>query len=322
MTCPIGTNIQKAAEIVRDGGLVAFATETVYGLGANALDVDAVAKLFEVKERPRFDPIICHISSATQLETLVDDVPDVARRMAECFWPGPLTMVLEKKPCVPDLVSSGLPTVGVRVPNHPVALELLRAADTPIAAPSANRFGQISPTCAEHVAEQLGERIDYILDGGPCPIGVESTVVEVTETGTRLLRPGGLPVEEIERRIGEVEITVQRADDSEPAAQLAPGMLPKHYAPTTQLVLSATPVAPLDGERVGLLTLMPLDETSGFTAVEVLSQTGRLAEAAAGFFAAMRRLDGLGLDRIIATPFPEAGLGRALNDRLRRASAP
>jgi L-threonylcarbamoyladenylate synthase len=309
-------SVLHAAELLREGKLVAFPTETVYGLGANALDETAVAKIFAAKNRPTFDPLIVHVYDVAQLNELVTDVPPVAKTLIDRFWPGPLTLVLPKRDVVPDLVTAGLPTVAVRMPDHPLALELLRLADVPVAAPSANPFGAVSPTTAEHVAEQLGDRVDFILDGGPCRVGVESTVLALTPP--TLLRPGGVPVEEIEAIVGPVSIptTTIVADFPQPS----PGMLTRHYAPRTPLEIHASvPLVPA-GERVGLLTLQPQPESGQFAAVETLSETGDLVEAAARFFAAIRRLDALQLDRIVALSFPEYGLGRALNDRLRRAA--
>ena len=318
--------IARAAAILRDGGLVAFPTETVYGLGANALDERAVARVFDVKARPRFDPLIVHIAGVDWLARLTADFPPLARQLAEKFWPGPLTLVLPKTPAVPDLVTSGGPSVAVRVPDHPVALSLLRAVDLPIAAPSANSFGRISPTCAEHVREQLGSRIDLILDGGPCRVGVESTVLQLTPQGPLLLRPGGTTLEEIEDVIGKVQVpTVSEASFPAPGL-VSPGTLPQHYAPRTPLVRRTRGTATVgDGElglggRVGLLAFYASDQTSRFVHVEILSGTGDLREAATNLFAALRRLDAAGLDLIVAESFPEVGLGRAINDRLRRAA--
>ena len=337
MSVEIGTDVSLAARLLRDGRLVAFATETVYGLGANALDETAVARIFTAKNRPTFDPLIVHLHDRSQLEELVTEVGETAAKLIDRFWPGPLTLVLPKREIVPDLVTAGLSTVGVRMPDHPQALELLRTANIPVAAPSANPFGAVSPTTAEHVAERLGDRVDYILDGGPCRVGVESTVLQVqgepgalatgglrglTPTGSPipvLLRPGGVPVEEIEAVIGPVTIP-SATPDSDDSAQLSPGLLTRHYAPRTPLEVHASIPEISPGERVGLLTLQPQIGVGGFTAVETLSPTGDLVEAAARFFAAVRRLDAMQLARIIATPFPEHGLGRALNDRLRRAA--
>jgi len=320
------SEISRAAAILRDGGLVAFPTETVYGLGANALSEPAVARVFEVKARPRFDPLIVHIARMDWIPRLTAEFSSVARRLTDRFWPGPLTLVLPKTAAVPDLVTAGGPTVAIRVPDHPVALELLRVVDLPIAAPSANPFGRISPTCAGHVRDQLGSQIDLILDGGPCRVGVESTVLQLTPQGPLLLRPGGTTLEEIEEVIGKVEVPhAWRAGLAEQVL-VSPGTLPRHYAPRTALALRAGETdSNWDDQlgssvRVGLLAFCPGDQTSRFAQVEVLSHTGDLREAAANFFEALRRLDAAGLDLIVADVFPEVGLGRALNDRLRRAA--
>lgn len=321
-------DIARAAAILRDGGLVAFPTETVYGLGANALSERAVARVFEVKARPRFDPLIVHISSLEWLPRLTSEFPPLASLLANRFWPGPLTLVLPKTSTVPDLVTAGCPTVAIRVPDHPVALRLLRAVDLPIAAPSANPFGQISPTCAEHVREQLGSQIDLILDGGPCRVGVESTVLQITPQGPLLLRPGGTTLEEIEEMVGQVQLPGTSSTNVPVAGLVSPGTLARHYAPRTALVLRKCETASVsEGEpgssgRVGLLSLCGDEQNSEFAHVEVLSRTGDLREAAANLFAALRRLDAAGLDLIVAETFPEVGLGRALNDRLRRAAHP
>lgn len=317
--CPIGIDVAHAARLLREGKLVSFATETVYGLGANALDVHAVARVFAVKNRPYFDPLIVHIADRSWLARIVNEWPETADRLAARFWPGPLTLVLPKTDLIPDLVTSGLPSVAVRMPAHPLALELLRLADVPIAAPSANLFGQLSPTRAEHVAERLGDQIDYLLDGGPCTVGVESTVLLLEPGRAVLLRPGGVTLEEIESVIGPVALPA-RVTTSDQAAAQSPGMLPQHYAPRTPLVvvedLSQVP-AP---ERCGLLTLQLPSDAGRFAVVETLSANGDLTEAAANFFAALRRLDAACVEQIVATPFPNRGLGRALNDRLSRAA--
>lgn len=319
MTCPIGTDVAHAACLLRDGKLVSFATETVYGLGANALDVNAVARVFAVKNRPHFDPLIVHIADRSWLPRLVTWWPETAEKLATKFWPGPLTLVLPKTMLVPDLVTSGLPSVAVRIPSHPLALELLRLADVPVAAPSANPFGQLSPTRAEHVADRLGDQIDYLLDGGPCAVGVESTVLLLEPDGiVRLLRPGGVALEEIEAVIGSVSQPSRATTDDQAAP--SPGMLPQHYAPRTPLVIVAD-VGKLDApERCGLLTLQAHPTAHRFAAAEVLSAGGDLTEAAATFFAALRRLDAAQVERIVAEPLPNRGLGVALNDRLSRAA--
>lgn len=320
MTCSIGTDVKHAAAILRDGGLVAFATETVYGLGADALNPQAVARVFEVKQRPNFDPLIVHVAERAQLDSLVKQMPPVGEQLAAAFWPGPLTMVLEKENIVPDLVTARLPTVAVRIPAHALALDLLRTANIPVAAPSANPFGRISPTTASHVAEQLGEQIDYILDGGPAQVGLESTVLQLTTDVPLLLRPGGLPLEEIEDVIGSVSIPNPDARP-ELSAQQSPGRLPKHYAPRTPLVIQTSdPPTAEEGTRIGLLAFSTPPDVSDYAVVEVLSREGNMNEAATHFFAALRRLDAAGVDQIVAEPFPDEGLGRALNDRLRRAA--
>lgn len=315
----ISPEISTAAKILRDGGLVAIPTETVYGLGADALNPRAVARVFEVKARPRFDPLIVHVPDIAAAEKLVTEFPQAARRLAEAFWPGPLTIVLPKQDIVPDIVTSGLPTVAIRVPDHEMPQALLRETGLPIAAPSANPFGRLSPTTAEHVRAQLGEAVDFILDGGPCRVGVESTVVQVRDGEVVLLRPGGVTVEELEAVAGAV--TIPAADDHpSTAAQPSPGTLPQHYAPRTPLQLGPCDRDALAGRRVGLLCLTRPAETSSYAVVEVLSESGDLREAAANFFAALRRLDATGLDGIVAELFPDVGLGRALNDRLQRAA--
>jgi L-threonylcarbamoyladenylate synthase len=309
---PRGSIEQAVEALVHGAGLVAFPTETVYGLGADALNPRTVARIFEAKNRPTFDPLIVHVASFDQIAELAASVPDDARRLAATFWPGPLTIVLPKKPVVPDIVTAGQPTVALRVPAHPIALELLKRTGIPIAAPSANRFGSVSPTTAEHVEVQLGDEVDVILDGGPCAVGVESTIISLAGARPMLLRPGGTPLEEIEAVIGPVEIPA-----SDELRSASPGRLSKHYATATPLMLAPADVT---GKRAGLLTLTEPDDAAPYAAIEVLSPTGDLREAAANLFAAMRRLDGAELDVIVATPVQEVGLGRAIMDRLRRAA--
>jgi L-threonylcarbamoyladenylate synthase len=318
MTATVGTDIDHAASLLTGGGLVAFATETVYGLGANAYDPRAVARIFEAKERPEFDPLIVHLGDVRWLSDVVAAVPTIAQRLIDAFWPGPLTLVLPKTDRIPDLVTAGLPTVGVRIPAPAATLELLRRANVPVAAPSANLFGHVSPTTAQHVAEQLGQRVDYILDGGPCTVGVESTILDLSGGQPTLLRPGGLPVEAIEAEIGPIRIASATADEDGP--QLSPGRLLRHYATRTPLVITDNADPPPKAERVGLLTLGPDFDAGDYAAVEVLSPRGDLAEAATNLFVAMRRLDAQSLDLIVARRVPETGLGRAINDRLRRAA--
>jgi L-threonylcarbamoyladenylate synthase len=317
--------IEAAAKRLRRGGVVAFPTETVYGLGANALDERAVARVFEIKGRPRFDPLIVHVAQLADVAPLVAEFDPRARRLAERFWPGPLTLVLPKSAIVPDIVTAGLPSVAVRVPDHAVAIALIRRAGVPVAAPSANRFGAISPTTAQHVRDSLGDEVDVVLDGGPCATGVESTVVSFAAPGApQLLRPGGTPVEAIEAvgGIGPLRRLGAAAGD---LPQASPGMLERHYAPMTKLAIATrrneASLAPRPGERVARLCFRgePRD-ASRYAAIEVLSATGDLREAAAKLFAALRRLDALGVDRIVAEEFPSEGLGLAIRDRLQRAS--
>lgn len=308
--------IRQAKALLERGKLVAFPTETVYGLGANALDVQAVLGIFEAKGRPQFDPLIVHTDTAEHAFSLACNIPEVARRLAERFWPGPLTLVLHKRPLVPDLVTSGMPTVALRVPSHPLAQELLRAFGGPIAAPSANKFGRISPTTAEHVRNEFGPELSLVLDGGPCKTGVESTIVSLVGSRPVLLRPGGTAIELLQALLPDLE---QPASD--PEHPLAPGQLPSHYAPRTPLLIGGRSI-PRDcaGKTVGFLGVGPAQPTSGYECVEWLSPSGELREAAAHLFAAMRRLDAAGLDFIIAELAPAHGLGVAINDRLTRAS--
>src|SRR6185503_15618034 len=219
------SELQKAAQIIHDGGLVAFPTETVYGLGADALNTFAVAAIFEAKNRPQFDPLIVHVADLGQAEILVTSFPSKAIKLAEKFWPGPLTLVLPKSDMVPDIVTSSLKGVAIRVPNHPIALALIREAGRPIAAPSANPFGQVSPTTADHVRKSLGNKVELILDGGPCAVGVESTIISFMEKEPMLLRPGGVPLEDIEAVIGKVAVPVLTGDKPQ-----APGQLLQHYS--------------------------------------------------------------------------------------------
>jgi L-threonylcarbamoyladenylate synthase len=307
--------IRKAADILKNGGVVAFPTETVYGLGANAFDAAAVARIFEVKGRPRFDPLIVHASDLQQAESLVAEFPANAWELARRFWPGPLTLVLPKNEKVPDIVTAGLSTVAVRMPDHPVALALIRETGTPLAAPSANPFGRISPTTADHVRKQLGRKVDLVLDGGHCRVGVESTIISFADGRPALLRAGGVAVEDVEAVVGPVLRPHCSTD-----RPTAPGQLPQHYAPGTPLVFS-TDTKPTNGRRIGLLSFREPASIQGFAAVEVLSPSGDLREAAANLFASLHRLDSLDLDVIVADAVPDKGLGLAINDRLRRASA-
>ncbi len=314
---PNAAGLGEAGEIIRRGGLVAFPTETVYGLGANALSAEAVAKIYEAKGRPRFDPIIVHVSSPREAEGLWSQVPPLARKLMERFWPGPLTLVLPKKGIVPDIVTAGLPTVAIRMPDHPVALGLIRAAGVPVAAPSANRFGRPSPTHHQHVLEELAGRIDAVLACGDTPVGIESTVLSLVENPPRVLRLGGTPLEALRELVGELKV--------EPfvGRSASPGTLRRHYVPSTPLFLlePGRPEPtwnPMPRSRCGLLAFR--SPKLGFGRVEVLSPEGDLRQAAARFFSLLRRLDSLGFSALVAEPVPEEGLGLAIMDRLKRAA--
>ncbi len=310
------TAIEKAAEIIRSGGLVAFPTETVYGLGCDACNSLAVARIYEVKARPRIDPLIVHAADPESARKY-GLIPKSAEVLVSRFWPGPLTLVVPKLDVVPSIVTAGLATVALRVPAHPAALELLKISGCAIAAPSANPFGYVSPTEARHVAAQLGDKVDLILDGGPCPVGVESTIVSLVGEKPVVLRTGGVAIEELESILGKVELTTYEQDRPE-----SPGQMKRHYATRTRLEISEeTPSNVEPTERIGLLSFTAPASCNGFAAVEVLSPSGDLREAAANLFGALRRLDDSGLSRIIARPVPEIGLGLAIMDRLRRCSA-
>ncbi len=302
--------IAEAARILRAGGLVAFPTETVYGLGADATNGQAVARIFEAKGRPRFNPLIAHVDSLGAARDLVE-FNDEAAALAEAFWPGPLTLVLPQRPGarhrVSELVTAGLDTLAVRVPAHPVARQLIAAAGVPIAAPSANLSGRVSPTCARHVEEDLGHAVDIVLDGGATQAGLESTIVAFAPAPT-LLRPGGLAREDIEAVLG------CRLQDYRETGVLSPGQLASHYAPRAGLRLDAT--ACEAGEA--LLAFGPGAPEGALN----LSPSGDLREAAANLFAYLRALDAQGPARIAVMPIPCHGLGEAIGDRLRRASAP
>lgn len=324
------TDIAQAVGILRAGGLVAFPTETVYGLGADASNPAAVARIFAAKGRPADHPLIVHLASADALDDWAIEIPALARTLAEACWPGPLTIVLRRDPRVPDAVTGGLDTVGLRVPSHPLALALLRAFGGGIAAPSANRFGAVSPTTAAHVRDELGDRVDLVLDGGPCEVGVESTIVDLSggPDAIAILRPGGVPRERLEALAGRA-IPVRHG-----GSVRAPGMLDQHYAPAARVVLvdageQAARAATLRerGLRVGVLAFGPAGAAEP---VGPVGPTGHVAvidlgaseeEAAHRLYRALRELDGAGCDVILAALPEERGLGLAIADRLRRAAA-
>ena len=303
--------IRHAAEALARGDIVAFPTETVYGLGANALDARAVAKVFAAKERPRFNPLIVHVPSLAEAARYAV-VNDAARKLAEAFWPGPLSLVLKKRPAsgIVDLVSAGQETIALRAPAHPVAQALLAATQLPIAAPSANRSGRISPTTAAHVEAELEDRPAMILDGGPCPLGIESTVVAVLGDAPALLRPGALAREAIELVLG-APLAAAAANHR----GASPGQLETHYAPSTPLRLGAVSVAP-DEALLAFGGAVP----AGARATINLSPSRNLEDAAAKLFAALRDLDRSGATAIAVMPIPTHGLGEAINDRLQRAA--
>jgi L-threonylcarbamoyladenylate synthase len=312
---PTAEAISRAVELLREGQVVGMPTETVYGLAGDGLNPEALARIFEVKQRPLFDPLILHFVDAASAFDLATQIPVAARELAQRFWPGPLTLVLRKRDIVPDLATSGLPEVALRVPGHPVARALLRAFGGPLAAPSANRFGRISPTDAQAVRAELGDAVPLILDGGPCTVGLESTVLMISEHQPLLLRAGGIPLEEIEALIGPV----QHATPVDEKPQ-APGQLKHHYAPRKPLrIVTSLDEIPARSD-VGWLAF---GKTSAFFlgVLEDLSPTGNLREAAANFFRALRALDDHPrVSAIYAMPLPAHGLGLAMNERLERAA--
>lgn len=310
----IGTDLNKAAQLLSEGKLVAIPTETVYGLAANAIDAQAVIKIFEAKNRPSFDPLIVHTFAIAEVEKFVTSIPEKAKKLAEKFWPGPLTLLLEKKEIIPDIVTSGLNTVGVRIPNHPITLELLKILNFPLAAPSANPFGYVSPTNAQHVFDQLGEKINYILDGGHCKVGVESTIISFENDIPTIYRLGGLTIEEIENCIGNVDVKLNTSSNP-----LSPGMLKSHYSPLKELVYGNLDelIEKHKGKKIGIISFYKKYPCCNI----VLSPEKSLSIASEHFFAAIRNMDAnADVEIILCEKFPEEGLGRALNDRLKRAA--
>ncbi|MDR1252733.1 MAG: threonylcarbamoyl-AMP synthase [Treponema sp.] len=339
--------LTRAAAVLRDGGLVAFPTETVYGLGGDAFNAGALAKIFAAKGRPRFDPLIVHISSIETLEKIADlsllngSAKKSLGLLAENLWPGPLTLILPKLKTVPDIATSGLPTVAVRFPDHPVAQKLIALSSGALAAPSANPFGYLSPTRAEHVRDQLGDKVDIILDGGPSKLGLESTVLDICGPLPRILRPGAAPKEAIEALIGPSQayspglaaVRDNAAGDGEtPAGLVSPGQLKSHYAPRTPLSVYSLEDLPRENDDDGKAAVLFFDGPSrdawlvrrqggGTATLRVLSETGDPLAAAACLFETLHELDRSGFSRIFAQLVPEEGLGEAINDRLRRAGS-
>ncbi len=302
-------------DCLRKGDLVGLPTETVYGLAGNAFDPQVVSRIFEVKNRPHFDPLIVHTDRIEKVFGFVESMPPQAIILAENFWAGAITLVLPRKPIIPDLVTSGLETVAVRIPNHSLALRVLAGLDFPLAAPSANPFGYVSPTQAQHVEEQLGTKISCVLDGGNCEIGIESTIVGFENEQVIIYRQGGITVEQIEAIIGQVQ--VQAHSSSQPKAA---GMLASHYAPKKPFMIGQIPflLEKYGKQKIGVLSF---EKDYGLEKQIILSKKGNLAEAAQRLFWAMRELDGMDIDLIISELAPEIGLGRAINDRLQRAGA-
>jgi L-threonylcarbamoyladenylate synthase len=301
-----------AASYIREGKLVAFPTETVYGLGANALDPDAVVKIFEMKERPSFDPLIVHIADMEDLGPLIDSDDDRIYKLARHFWPGPLTLVLPKSQLVPDIVTSGLPTVGIRMPSNPIALELIRAAKRPVAAPSANKFGKVSPTTAQHVRKQL-KNVDYILDGGPTTVGIESTIIQLTHKGFKILRNGVIVREDLEK------VVPFHQHESSSGKVIAPGMIKSHYSPAKPLYILGETTRNIDPQKAGLLSFSNL-QSPGYKEVIQVSRQMDLKEYAVNLFAAIHQLEESDVEYMVAEPVPENGIGIAIMDRLRKAA--
>jgi L-threonylcarbamoyladenylate synthase len=315
-TTTIGEDFEQAIHWLRAGETVAIPTETVYGLAANVLDPDAVVKIFQIKNRPAFNPLIVHVPTWSHFEKYATSIHPLLAKLAKQFSPGPLTYVLPKTSLVPDLVTAGGDTVALRIPAHPLTQQLLQAIDFPLAAPSANPFGYISPVTAQHVFDQLNGKLPYILDGGISSVGVESTVVTVEDDQVVVLRLGGVSVEALEAVVGKVKLRINQSSNPQ-----SPGQLKSHYAPRTPLQLGILKVAPATYSRVAILAFQHLPNWSNCIAGEILSPLGDDAEAARNLFSALRKLDQCGAEVIFAELLPEKGLGMAINDRLVRAAA-
>jgi L-threonylcarbamoyladenylate synthase len=317
-----GTDIDEAIGYLKKGQLIAIPTETVYGLAANAFDAAAVARIYEVKNRPLHNPLIIHTDSIDKLAQWQLMVPPAMAKLAQLYSPGPITFVLPASDIIPDIVTAGTKAVAVRIPKHPLTLALLKKISFPLAAPSANPSGFISPTNAFHVHEQLGNKIPYILDGGECKVGIESTIISFLQEKPTILRYGGLSREDIEKIIGSVDVSVELANGEKQQQPVAPGMLTRHYAPSKRLIFGNVNkyLAYFDLNRVAVITFSSIYEGIPVKHQFVLSTKRDLNEAAQKLFAAMRNADKLNVDVILAESFPDYGLGRAINDRLKRAS--
>lgn len=314
----ISTDLNLAIQSLNNNDIVAIPTETVYGLAGNAYSINAVEKIFSLKKRPHYNPLIVHIKSVDFLSQVAYDVPELAIQLANKFWPGPLTLVLKKQPIIPDIVTSGKDTVAVRVPNHPITLKLLQQLDFPLAAPSANPFASISPTNASHVSNYFKDELEVILDGGECEKGLESTIIGFKDQQAVLYRLGSISVEDIKKVVGN--LIVNSHNDVSPEA---PGMLSRHYAPSTDTYLTHDVKGLLHAyqhKKVGLLLFKDNIKEFGHIHQEILSISGDMNEAAKNLYAAMHRLDKLGLDMIIAERLPNMGLGATINDKLERAT--
>ncbi|MDG1731096.1 MAG: L-threonylcarbamoyladenylate synthase [Algibacter sp.] len=314
----ISKDIQKAVALLKADKLVAIPTETVYGLAGNIYSEKAIKSIFATKKRPFFNPLIVHMPSVESLETIVSDVPEKAKLLADAFWPGSMTLVLKKQSSIPDIITAGKDTVAVRVPNHPVTLELLKQLPFPLAAPSANPFGSISPTKPEHVARYFKNDIEHVLDGGACINGIESTIIGFEDDEPIIYRLGALALEDIEAVIGKVSIKNKKEESPD-----APGMLDRHYAPATQTFLTDTVSEDIKkhlGKRIGILLFKSDMKDDTITTQIILSQKGDMAEAASKLYDALHELDHQNLDVIIAEKFPNYGLGKSINDRLQRAT--
>ncbi|TYP58759.1 L-threonylcarbamoyladenylate synthase [Thermosediminibacter litoriperuensis] len=327
---PEPESVNLAARVIKNGGLVAFPTETVYGLGANALDEKAAFKIYQAKQRPQDNPLIVHIHSPGELEKLVSGVPRSARILMEKFWPGPLTMVLNKSGAVPYGTTGGLDTVAVRMPRHPVALALIRESGVPIAAPSANISGRPSPTAAEDVYEDLAGRVDLILDGGPCEVGVESTVLDLTGELPVILRPGGVTREELEAVLGRVELDPGLAEGQKPRS---PGQKYRHYSPKARVLVVEGPVEAqvrkitelaekltAEGKKVGIMATAQTRRFYGTGCVLSVGDREAPLTISSNLFSVLRKFDRLGVEEVLAEGIPETGLGLAVMNRLRKAA--